>query len=635
MIKEPSMDQAFLEKLTEVVEENLENHLFGVEELSREAGMSRSKIHRRLHKITGQSTSQFIRELRLQHSLKMLQNKLGTVSEISYRVGFGSPNYFSKCFHEYYGFPPSEAVHQEVKETEPPLVYNRQADSLKSGRIKIYLTYPVTALLLLIIIMISGYYFYHTRKILEEVPVERTSIAVLPLHNLTGDQNQAYFVDGLHDALIGELARLSDLRVISRTSTLPYRDANNNIKEIASQLGVDHLIEGSVYRTEDNVRIQLQLIQTEPEEQHIWAEHYERNTSDILSLLSEVTRTVAQTVHVSLTPEEETLLADRREVNPEAYKAYLRGTYLLNQYTPESYREGISLLLEATRIDPGDPLPWARLALGYNTAGHGIAPPPDVYELARAAAERALMLDNTSGEVHLSRTIVDLYETWDWEATREGFNNTFTYNPNIAEAHAHYGWFLMLEGRTPDEILNESRLAMKLDPFTPLYPVYLGFQTWWLERHDEAIEAAQKSLEIDPGYPYGYYVLGSAYAASGHFEAAIEAHKKASELNPRWKFGLGHTYALAGMEDEALKIAEELSLNPSQIDNWGLAEIFAALGEKERALHWLEASFESRFSWTPWIEWNPNFKTLRNEPRFKDLLSRMNVKSRSSLASTM
>jgi TolB-like protein/AraC-like DNA-binding protein/tetratricopeptide (TPR) repeat protein len=635
MIKEPSMDQAFLEKLTEVVEENLENHLFGVEELSREAGMSRSKIHRRLHKITGQSTSQFIRELRLQHALKMLQNELGTASEISYRVGFGSPNYFSKCFHEYYSFPPSEAVHQEVKETETPLIYNREADSVKSGKIKYYLTYPVTAFLLLIIIMISGYYFYHTRKVLEEVPVERTSIAVLPLHNLTGDQNQAYFVDGLHDALIGELARLSDLRVISRTSTLPYRDANNNIKEIASQLGVDHLIEGSVYRTEDNVRIQLQLIQTEPVEQHIWAEHYERNTSDILSLLSEVTRTVAQTVHVSLTPEEETLLADRREVNPEAYKAYLRGTYLLNQYTPESYREGISLLLEATRIDPGDPLPWARLALGYNTAGHGIAPPPDVYELARAAAERALMLDNTSGEVHLSRTIVDLYETWDWEATREGFNNTFTYNPNIAEAHAHYGWFLMLEGRTPDEILNESRLAMKLDPFTPLYPVYLGFQAWWLERHDEAIEAAQKSLEIDPGYPYGYYVLGSAYAASGNFEAAIEAHKKASELNPRWKFGLGHTYALAGMEDEALKIAEELSLNPSQIDNWGLAEIFAALGEKERALHWLEASFESRFSWTPWIEWNPNFKTLRNEPRFKDLLSRMNVKSRSSLASTM
>lgn len=635
MIKEPSMDQAFLEKLTGVVEENLGNHLFGVEELAREAGMSRSKIHRRLDKLTGQSTSQFIREIRLQHALKMLQNEVGTVSEISYRVGFGSPNYFSKCFHEYYGFPPVEAVHKKLGDTEPPLVYHRKNDPGKSGKKKFHTAYQLTALFLLLMIVISGVYYYQSQNALAEAPAERSSIAVLPLHNLTGDQNQAYFVDGLHDALIGELGRLSDLRVISRTSTLLYRDANVNINEIANQLGVSHLIEGSVYRTEENVRIQLQLIQVEPEEQHIWADHYERNTSDILSMLSEVTRTVALTVEATLTPEEESMLADRREVNPEAYKAYLRGSYLLNQFTPESYREGISYLLEATRIDPGDPLPWARLALGYNSAGHGIAPPPDAYELASAAAERALKLDNTSGEVHLALTSVDLYETWDWDATLQGFENTFAFTPNNAEAHAHYGWFLMLEGSSPDEILDESRLAMKLDPFTPLYPVYLGFQAWLLGRHDEAIKAAQKSLEIVPDYPYGYYVLGSAHAASGNFEAAIEAHKKATELNSRWKFGLGHAYAVAGMEDKALIIAEELSSNPSQIDNWGLAEIFAALGEKERALNWLEASYESRFSWTPWIEWNPNFETLRNEPRFKNLLSRMNVKSRSDLASNM
>jgi tetratricopeptide (TPR) repeat protein len=191
----------------------------------------------------------------------------------------------------------------------------------------------------------------------------------------------------------------------------------------------------------------------------------------------------------------------------------------------------------------------------------------------------------------------------------------------------------MLEGSDPDDILNESRLAMKLDPFTPLYPVYLGFQAWWLGRYDEAIEAAQKSLELDPDYPYGYYVLGSAYAASGYIEDAIKAHKTATELNPRWKFGLGHTYAVAGLEDEALTIAEELSSNPTPIDIWGLTEIYSALGETEEALKWLQASYESRFSWTPWMEWNPNLEPLRSEPHFNGLLSRMNVERRSALTS--
>lgn len=390
-----------------------------------------------------------------------------------------------------------------------------------------------------------------------------------------------------------------------------------------------------MYRAGDKIRIQIQLIRVEPEEQHIWAESYDRNTEDILSLLSDVTRDIAQSVQVSLKPEEDSLLASRRVVNPEAYKAYLRGTYHLNQYTPESYKKGISYLLQATRIDPADPLPWARLALGYNISGHGIAPPPDAYHLAEAAAERALKLDNSSGEVHLALTLVDLYDNWDWASVREGFKRTLKFDPNIAEAHAHYGWFLMLEGGNPDKILEESKLAMSLDPFTPLYPVYLGFQAWWLGQYDEAIEAAKKSLEIDPDYSYGFYVLGSAHAAGKNYKEAIKAHKRAAELNRRWKFALGHTYAAAGMNTEAIQIARELSLNPKPIDNWGLSEIYAKLGDKEEALKWLVASYESRFSWTPWMEWNPNFSSLRDDPRFHDLLGQMDVESRSALTSNL
>jgi len=190
----------------------------------------------------------------------------------------------------------------------------------------------------------------------------------------------------------------------------------------------------------------------------------------------------------------------------------------------------------------------------------------------------------------------------------------------------------MLEGGNPDNILDKSRLAIKLDPFTPLYPVYLGFQAWWLGRYDEAIDAAKKSLELDPNYPYGYYVLGSAYAAKGMYGEAGKALGRAVELNPRWQFSLGHLYAFSGQNEKALEIAQKLSSNSLPIDNWGLSEIYAALGDKEEALKWLEASYKARFSWTPWIGWNPNFEPLRNDPRFQNLLDRMGVKSRSDLA---
>lgn len=621
------MDEAFIRKLTEIVEDNLTNEQFGVETLARVAGMSRSHIHRKLQELTGQSTSQFIREIRLEHAMELLKNQVGTVSEIAYRVGFGSPTYFSRCFHEYYGFPPGEAAAQssgndDESGKEKFLITETSG---KARRIQWAYAIPIAVLLF----VISGYYFFHKAKSTQ--PLEKASIAVLPLHNLTGDSEQDFFVEGLHDALIGELGQLRELRVISRTSTLRYRNSEADIRQIAQQLGVDNIIEGSVYKAEDSVRIQLQLIDVEPAEQHIWSENYNRYTSNILGLLSDVTRDVANSVQVTLSPEEDALLANRRDVNPEAYKAYLRGSYHLNQFTPESYKKGISYLLEATRIDPADPLPWARLALGYNTAGHGIAPPPDAYELAEAAAERALKLDETLGEVQLARTIVDLYDKWDWEAVRSGFTQTIKYDPNIAETYAHYSWFIMLEGGNPEEILNTTERAMKIDPFTPLYPLYFGFQAFNLGRLDEAVEAARKSIELNPEYAYGYYVLGLALARLGDLDEAMEAHNKAVVLNPRWKFGLAHTYALTGDREKALAIAEKLMADPQPIDYWGLAEIHTALGNKEEALKWLEESFDKRFSWTPWIEWNPHFEPLFNEPQFGDLLERMNVKRRAAL----
>lgn len=207
------------------------------------------------------------------------------------------------------------------------------------------------------------------------------------------------------------------------------------------------------------------------------------------------------------------------------------------------------------------------------------------------------------------------------------------FDPNIAEIYAHYSWFMMLKGAAPQDILQQASLAVELDPFTELYTLYVGFEALGLGMPDEAFEAIEKSLDLNPDYAYGYYVLGSAYVVTGDYEQAIKAHQKAIALNPSWKFGLGHDYAAAGMTGQALEIANELSSNPTPIAQWGLAEIYTELGDYDKAFRWLEAAYEARFSWMPWIEWNPNFEPLYNDPRFLDLLERMDVRSRSSFSS--
>jgi TolB-like protein/AraC-like DNA-binding protein/Tfp pilus assembly protein PilF len=627
------MDRAFLQKLRRIVEKNLEDENFGVQDLAHEVGMSRSQIHRKLRELSNQSTTQFIREIRLEHAMELLRDQVGTVSEIAYRVGFSSPTYFSKCFHEYYGFPPGEAIHKGTEEISTELT-SKDGTDLPESQKKNHNSIFWTSALFLLLLIISGYYYYQNGYNQNSGGSISESIAVLPLNNLPGDSEQEFFLAGLHDALVGEPGQLRNLRVISRTSTLQYRDAELNMQEIAEELGVKNIIEGSVYRAGDSVRIQIQLIQVDPMEKHIWAQKYERDTRDILFLLSDVTREIAQNVQVTLTPVEDSLLADRREVNPEAYKAYLRGQYLLNTtYTQEGYERGIGYLMEAVRIDPADPLPWARLALGYNTAGHGISPPPDAFQKAQAAAEKALKLDETLGEVHLALALVDLYQTWDWEAATNSFNQALKYDPNIAEAHAHNSWFAMLKGEGMEKAIEEQKLAMELDPFMPLYPTYLSFIYWYAGEEEKAIEAAKESLRLDPEFAYGYYVLGAAYSAINQFNDAIGAHEKASNLNSDWKFALAVTYARAGREAEARQIAEELLVDPKPIDTWGLAEIYTALGDTDKAFKWLDACYKVRWSWYPWMYWHPHFDPLQNDPRFQDHLDRARLPNPPSMAS--
>ena len=319
-----SDEQKYIDKLTEIVEENFSNSSFGVEELAKEMGMSHSSLHRKLKAIARQSISQFIRETRLKRAMELLQLQAGTVSEVAFGVGFGSTTYFSKCFHDFYGYPPGEVRKRFVS---------------KPG---------------------SGKNLDH----IGEPENQIKSIAVLPFDNYTNDNSQEFLVFGMHDALIGEIGQLGTIRVVSKTSVLTYLDSDKTIKEIASELDVDAIVEASVLFVDEKIKIQLKLYGVFPDERQLWAHSFDVDISNILNLYNQVIRQIANEINLTLSPDQQIKLEGTREVNPDSYKAYLRGKYHLYQLTPEGMKKGLEYLHEAIRIDPAEPFAYAGLALG-------------------------------------------------------------------------------------------------------------------------------------------------------------------------------------------------------------------------------------------------------------------------------
>ncbi len=457
-------------------------------------------------------------------------------------------------------------------------------------------------------------------------PGQITRLAVLPFANLMNDPEQDYFVDGMHDALLTELSRLAALTVISRQSVIRYKGSDKPLREIASELQAHALIEGSVLRAGDDVRINVQLIEAAAD-RHLWADNFDRKLEDVLALHSDVARAIANEVKITLTPDEETRLAGARPVNPETYDLYLKGMYYVNKFTPEGFEKGLAYLNEAIEKDPNDPLPYAGLAIGYSMIAQGPSPPPDSYDRAEEAANKALALDPTMAqiaEVYASLAQIRLYQDWDWTGAEQAFNLALELKPNLAETRIHYGWYLVLMGREEEAIV-EMKRAKQSDPLLPILPAFLGWVYWSYGRYDEALEEAQRALEINPNFPVGLYVLGLVYSAMGRYDESIEAHKKAGAVHPDWGWGLGHTYALAGQREEALKVAEELKAAGNNWNTWGLAEIYATLGEIDEAMHWIEEAYQTRHGYTPWIRWNPVFEPLFDDPRFQEVHQRLNL----------
>jgi len=452
------------------------------------------------------------------------------------------------------------------------------------------------------------------------------SIAVLPLVNLSGDPAQEYFSDGLTEEMITTLSKISALKVISRTSVMQFKGTKKPVPEIASALRVDAVLEGSVRRAGQRVRITAQLISAATDTP-MWAESYERDLRDVLALQSEVARAVAGEIRAALTPQERAGLTSARPVNPEAHEEYLKGRFYLNKMTPEGYEKGLAHLKKAVEIDPKNPLAYAALALGYSLIGHERF--PDAFTQARTAARKAEELGGEPlAEMYLAFGMIELCSDWDYDGARRDLRRALELNPSIGEAHRWYSWYLFLIGQR-GAALEEMKRAQEVEPLTPLFAADRGWQYWWAGENDRAIEEARKSLDLDPNFNEGLHVLGCAYAEKGMFSEAIAAHEKLAAVDPAWRWALPRTWAQAGRKDESLRVLAKI-LNEKRKPRgawagWFLAEDYAALGDKDEAFRWLEAAYRERHSFMPWIRDNRAFAPLRSDPRFQEIVRQMKL----------
>jgi tetratricopeptide (TPR) repeat protein len=491
---------------------------------------------------------------------------------------------------------------------------------------KPWFSIPGTVLFLLIVGSLIRFVYQHGAGLTKNMDanIAEVSLAVLPFTNLTGNTEQEWLIAGQQETLITELSKLSQLvplRVVGSYTVNAFKNYEKSTSEIAKEINVNYLIEASVMGVGDSINLQIRLIQVHPSESVIWAESFTGDFSNVLKLLSNIADQVAEKMNLDLSPEDKEKLPSPREVNPESYKAYLRGMYHINQLTLEGKEKGLEYLHEAVRIDPGEPFAYAGLALGYLQIAHSPLDPGDALTKAEAAVNQLSKLDTTMAEFYAAMAELYLYKFWEFDKAEKYFVKALQLDPNLAMTHYHYAWALYLFGRM-DEAIEEHKLAQKYDPFNPQHTAWLGGLYYEDGRYEDAIREAHKSFEIQKDYSVGYRVLGAAYLAMGRYDEAIEVHKKLVEVAPNFKHRLGYAYAISGNHDEAEKILEELEANVNPRNALGLVRIYTALGNYDEAFRWL--AYASSFA-VPWMAVTPELKELHDDPRFTDFVEGLNL----------
>jgi len=455
-----------------------------------------------------------------------------------------------------------------------------------------------------------------------------SSLAVLPLANLSGDPTQEYFADGMTEELITDLASIRSLRVISRTSVMPFKGSRKSLKEIASALNVDGVIEGSVLRAGDRVRITAQLIEA-AEDRHLWAKSYERDLKDVLGLQSEVAQDIANEIQLQLSPQEAARMTQRKTVNPEAYELYLRGRYEWSKVSPEGVQKGIEYYQKALALDPDDARYSSGLADAYliQTQVLGTLPQEEGMAKVKEYARRALALDDSSAEGHTSMAVATLFADWNWSEAEHHVKRAIQINPGYSTAHLVYSVILCTAGRI-NEAIEQDALATSLDPLSLIVNWNASSTLFYARRYDEALAQAKRAAQLDPTSMLPQGSLGRIYEQMGNYEGDLDImdhYLPESSGGKAVVAKLRHAYETEGVPGY-WRVMLELHTRQGPMhrgDAIGLAMIYTKMGDRARALTELERAFADHSGDMIFINIEPCFDPLRNEPRFKALIRRV------------
>ncbi|MDQ3256168.1 MAG: protein kinase [Acidobacteriota bacterium] len=455
------------------------------------------------------------------------------------------------------------------------------------------------------------------------------SVAVLPFVNAGGDSNTEYLSDGISETLINSLTQLQQLRVVARHTAFRYKGKEIDPQTVGRELNVRAVLMGRVRQLGDTLNIQVDLVDVTTGAQ-LWGNDYERKISDVLAVKQEIAREVTEKLRLRLSGEERQQLIKRDTTNAEAYRLYLHGRVHWNKFTEEGFRKSIEYFKQAIEKDPAYALAYSGLADSYSLLGEfSVAPPKESFPQARAYAEKALVLDETLAEAHLSLGMVELLYEWDWPGAEKELRRAKELDPNNPQAHHFYGHYLQVVGRV-DDAINETKRGLELDPTSLVINAELGWAYYCARQYDQAIAQDRKTLELDPNFVYTSWVIAQSYEQTGRYQESVAELKRARTIDANWPYiiaELGYAYAASGERSEAEKILQQLKERAAReyIDAILIAYIYVGLGQKDQAFAWLEKAYQERSGLVPWLKGEPKWDPLRGDARFADLLRRIGL----------
>lgn len=620
-------DKAFLSQLTSIIEINLSNENFGVSELAKSVGMSRSRLYFRVKSDTQKSVSQFIREIRLQKAKELLEGGNDNISEVAYRVGFGSPSYFGKCFHDYFGYPPGE-VKRLIPEEDLPEDDLTVRAAQKGNHKKITTLKVLPFIVILVLLAWVGYDKIVNHK------TDELSIIVLPFNNLSDDPANEYFADGIREDILNNLYRISSLRVLSNTTAENFRETKLTAREIARLMHVDYVLEGSVRRYGDDVRISVQLIDAKKDD-HLWSDNFDRNMKDIIPVQSEIALQVANKLKAILPESEIEKIEKLSTQNSKAYDYYLQARFLLHRanspqrsgFDAAGVINSVQYYKKAIEADSTFAEAYAGLANAtMMLTAWGIARDTGMVRKTYLMCEKALELDPNCAEAH---TILAL-NYWlrhDFVRSGEEHRKSVELDPNFATERQYYAQYLMMTGPI-SEARKQVDKALELEPYFWVVKSLDSWIAYFEKDYQKSLAISEVARDLNPNFPMNDWLHFLNYVKLNEGE---KAHQQMKEIARRYSNSSNYSaeidkaFAEKGIDGLFISMIDINNNHPILVDGLSgspfyTAWWYAVLGDREEALSWLEKTLNSQYipyHYLNLILFHPDFVFLHNEPRFR------------------